>query len=179
MVLNFLLNNRVLLLASMFIFSSAIAGQAQVKKDTLSIARQLRNDKKLKPSIALLEEYLHKHPKDMNAEWLLAQTLYWDKQTKASESMYEKVINENSGNYYLKLDYAKMLVELGETDKALPMLNDYLVYDATSSDALMALAKISYLKKDNEAALNYATQALRSNPKLLSTFIFTNNSKNK
>ena len=169
----------VVVISVVFFCFNSIVSQAQVKKDTLAIARQLRDEKKIKPAISLLEKYLQNHSKDLNANWLLAQTLYWDKQIKAAEKVYEKVIKENEGNYYLKLDYSKMLVELGETDKALPILNAYLVYDANSSDALLALAKISYLKNDGEAALNYASQALRSNPKLLSAFIFGNYQKRK
>ena len=165
---------KVAVLAIMTLCFSTISF-SQAKKDTLSVARQLRSDKKIKASIALIEEYKQHHPKDMNANWLLAQTLYWDKQVQASEKLYEKTIADNPGNYYLKLDYAKVLVELGETDKALPLLNTYLSYDALSSDALIALAKIAYLKKDNDAALNYATRALTNDSKLLGYFLFKGN----
>lgn len=145
---------------------------AQQKNDTLAIARKLRNDKKFYASIDLLKLYISHHPKNLDANLLLAQTLYWDKQVKASELAYEKTIMENPGNYYLKLDYAKMLVELGEIDKAQPLLNTYLTYDAISADALIALAKIAYIKKDYNLALSYTNQALNNNPTLLGTFLF-------
>ena len=147
---------------------------AQSKKDTLSIARQLRTDKKYKASIDLLGIYIQKHPKNMDAKWLLAQTLYWDKQINPSKAMYEKAMTENPTNYYLKLDYAKMLVDLGELDKAQTLLNTYITYDATSADALIALAKIAYLKKDNNLAIGYIKQALDSDPKVVGAFLFGN-----
>ncbi len=178
------MNSRILKIAGRLVVTITVISllmnancSAQQKKDTLAIARQLRNDKKFTASIDLLKLYISHHPKNLDANWLLAQTLYWDKQVKASEIVYEKTIQDNPGNYYLKLDYAKMLVELGEIDKAQPLLNTYLTYDAISTDALITLAKIAYIKKDYNLALSYTNQALNNNTTLLGTFLFGSSKK--
>jgi Flp pilus assembly protein TadD len=138
---------------------------AQSTTDTVEIAKHLRDERKFKDAFALLEKYRVNHPNDLNASWLDAQTACWMKHFKTSESIYENTIRLHPDNYYLKLDYAKMLVNIGEFEKAIPLLNNYLQYDLANAEALLALAKISYWKSNYKEAINEVGKILIKDPK--------------
>jgi predicted negative regulator of RcsB-dependent stress response len=132
--------------------------------DTLMLAKQLNEKRKFIKAEKLLQLYCDKHQENLNAQWLYAQITYFAKHFKKSQFVYENAIKKYPENYTLRLDYAKKLVDIGEFEKAIPILNLYLTYDSLASDAHEALAKISFWKAEYEKALVETDRVLSKQP---------------
>lgn len=149
-------------------------GDNQSGIDILEMAKKLKNDGKIKSTYNLLKQYTLNNFNDIDGLWLFAQTAYWMKHFKESESIYENTIQLYPDNYYLKLDYAKMLVSIGNFNKAQPLLNAYLNYDSTNVEALTLLAKISYWQGNYNEAENKAVKVLARYPEYNSALTLQN-----
>ncbi|MCX6249661.1 MAG: tetratricopeptide repeat protein [Bacteroidetes bacterium] len=121
--------------------------------DTLETARQLRDHGKNKEAYSILKKYEKHHSRDFNTLWLYGQLSYLNSRFGKSKSLYEKAIQSSPRNLYLQLDYGKMLVNIGEFDKAKPYLTTYSEYDPGNSQVYASLAKIDYWQGDYNAAL--------------------------
>ncbi len=132
-----------LLLFSFFITFCSLTIFAQ-PIDTLALAKQLNAGGKFKKAENLMNIYALSNKGNLDAQWIYAQTAYWAKHFKQSNLAYEYAISQFHSNYYLKLDYALKLIENGNFKKALPLLDGYRQYDSTSSDLILAYAKIQY-----------------------------------
>lgn len=149
----------------MFVFFITSANLlAQSSDSILSKAKELRNKGEITEAENLLKRYHKSNPNDFNTIWLLAQTSYWNNNITAAKNYYEEAIKLQPNNYYLKLDYAKVLVETGEFTKASPLINTYLNYDANSADALIAKAKIYYWNGDYSNALKLLSSVKTRHP---------------
>lgn len=133
--------------------------------DTLTLAKQLNAKNHFGKAVKLLKPYYNNHPGNLNAQWIYGQTLYAHKNYKKAEAVYEYAIKWHPENYYLRLDYAKKLTDIGELDKAMPTLKLYLKYDSTAADVHITLAKIYLWKGDYKAAMNEINKALKKDPK--------------
>lgn len=145
------------------VFFLFVTARGFAQTDTLEIAKKLRDSGKIQQAYKLLGSYYLIHSHDLNAVWLYAQTAYWVKDIKTSEYLYTQAITENPGNYYLKLDYALMLTQTGETEKARPLLDTYLQYDSANVKALTAIAQSEYWNGNYNTALQVIDNALRYN----------------
>ena len=137
-----------LILACMAFFSTVAFAQ---HSDTLGYAKQLRNEGKLKEAAALLESYNNNHVTDLNSAWLYAQTLYWLKDYKKAESIYQQTITIHANNYYLQLDYVNVLVAIGDVKKAKQFLTNYRAFDSASAGFKSALAVLYWEDKNRKA----------------------------
>ena len=120
--------------------------------DTVSQAAELQKQGLYKQQYALLAQYRKSHPGDVNAEWLYAQSAFYLGKCREMVEVYEANIKANNENYYLKLDYAFKLVEIGRLEKAKQLLYLYLPYDNSNAQIYAALTKIAiWQSKYNEA----------------------------
>lgn len=110
--------------------------------DTISVAKKLKSKGHLKAAMCLLTAYHANHANDLNSSWVYAQTAYWAGRLKKSKNIYNQLIQQHPDNYYLKLDYGKMLTEIAEYKRAKPVLTTYQSYDPTNLDLKLSLAKI-------------------------------------
>lgn len=128
-----------ILFSVFFISASAIA-----QSDTLKQTETLIKKGSLTTAYHLMQQYSKNHADDYNAVWLTAKLAYWNKKIKSSKELYRKAINLNNTNFLLKLDYAKMLFDLGEYDNSIQLLKEYTAYDKTSEEAWYYLAKANF-----------------------------------
>ena len=148
-----------------FLFlAGSYRGEAQTMADTLNKAKQLRSKGKMHKAYILLKKCQSHHPDDLNVTWYTAQTAYWAHRTSKSKRLYRKAILANPKNLYLQLDYAKILVNLGEFNRALPLLDTYLKYDPTNAQALTVVAKILFWQSKYKAARAKVRKALLQDP---------------
>ena len=156
----------LLWLVNTVLVSLIITGNCVAQKipDTVSLAKKLRNEGRPKAAFRLLNQYSKNHPQDFNTTWFTAQTAYWANKVQTADLLYKKLVQENPANYYLQLDYAKMLVDIGAFDKAVPILNKYLLYDLKNTDALITLAKIDYWRGNYKAAFDKIAKLLKQDP---------------
>ncbi len=115
-----------------FLFSIHAANSQNIT-DTISTAIKLKNSGKIKEAATFLQAYNKSHITDLNSAWLYAQTVYWLKDFKKTEKIYEQTIAAHPGNFYLKLDYANTLLAIGYIKKAKAILYQYRNFDSTSS----------------------------------------------
>ena len=92
---------------------------AQQKKDTRQFSKDLKDAGNIKDSYKILKTYLKDHPKEFNALWFCAKLAYWNWDIDNAKKNYQTCLAQQPKNYYLKLDYAMMLVELGNYNEAI------------------------------------------------------------
>ena len=129
-------------------------------QDSLEMAKNLRKQGRIKEAYSLLKKYSHAHPEDLNATWLFAQTAFWAGHVTTSDNTYRKAVRSNPGNYYLALDYAKILTDIGKFREAAGIASNYLKYDPGSMDASLLLGKIGYYRSDYTLARQYLEMVL-------------------
>jgi len=140
-------------------YLSQIAHWRILSRDTLELTRNLRNEGKMGQAFRLAKKYYKNHSTDLNARWLFAQVSYFNNRFGKSKSLYEMTIRSAPKNLYLQLDYGKMLVNIGEFEKAKPYLKTYLDYEPGNSQVFASLAKIDYWQGDYNAALKKIEKA--------------------
>ena len=134
--------------------------------DTLQYCKGLKDAGNIKDSYRILKGYLNKHPKEFNAIWFTAKLAYWNWEIDNAKTYYQTAFSLQPKNYYLKLDYAMMLVELGEQEEAIGHLEQYIKYDSLSKDAQLYLAKSYYWQGNTGEALrvlNHLPAKLKNN----------------
>jgi thioredoxin-like negative regulator of GroEL len=139
---------------------------SQEHRDTLQFCKGLKDAGNIKDSYRILKTYLNKHPKEFNAIWFTAKLAYWNWEIDNAKNYYQSAFSIQPKNYYLKLDYAMMLVEIGEQEEAIVHLEQYIKYDSLSKDAQLYLAKSYYWQGNTSEALrvlNHLPVQLKNN----------------
>ena len=119
--------------------------------DTLGTAIKFKNSGKIKEAAALLQVYHKRHPQDLNSAWLYAQTLYWLKDFKKTEKIYNQTVSTHPDNFYLQLDYANTLLAIGDIKKAKTVLYHYRTFDSTSAAFKTDVAMLYWQDKSKKA----------------------------
>jgi tetratricopeptide (TPR) repeat protein len=132
--------------------------------DTLTMARSLQGQGKLKESMEILAAYHKTHPDDLYSNWIYAQAAYEAHRFRLSASLYEKAVGLAPKDMALLLDYAKFLVNTGEFKEAGEQLKRYTDQDKSNPEPWYYLAKIHYWKGDNKEALRLLGSLLRNVP---------------
>ncbi len=152
-------------LITVILLLAILYSQAGQTVDTLSLAKQLNAKYQFKASVKLLKPYYYSHTGNLSAQWIYGQTLYAHGNYKQFKAVYENAIKWHPENYYLRLDYAKKLTDIGDLDLAEPILHLYLKYDSTASDVHATLAKVYLWRGDYKAAMREISKALKKEPK--------------
>ena len=153
----------VLLAACLLIGSLALAGQVPARNDVGEAQRQ-RDAGNFQAAVALLRAHLAQFPDDGDAPRLLAQTLYWMKDIPAARSAYEAALSRHPEDTTLILQYARMLAETGERERARQMVLPLERLPATRADAYTLIGTIAYWDGDLTQARRLLTEALAENP---------------
>jgi len=131
-----------------------LQGYGGENPDSLALTREFLKTGDIRKAGHTISPYYKDHPDDFNTIWLYAYTSYFTKNYSRSVHLYKKAIVMSPDNYYLKLDYARFLVNIGDYNKARPILNDYLGYDPTNSLAIFCLADLRFYQADYRGALS-------------------------
>lgn len=127
----------------------------KANNDTLRIAKEYIQQRKYNKAEKMLRAFEQNHPNDLNVLWLYGQTAYWNGHMKTFNKVYNKAIMRFPSNYYLKLDYAIKLGEIGNINKAASLLAEYFKYDKTGADVKLLSAKLAYWHNDYQSALHH------------------------
>lgn len=137
---------------------------AQQATDTLSLAKSLREKGELKKAGSVLEQYLKNHPNDLNGKWLLAQTYFWEKRFKKAKQLYNEAISLDPTLKMVQLDFAKSLVEMGETAEAAVLLENYTASDPGNAEAWYLRARITWWEGKSKLAQKMLDNIIRNVP---------------
>jgi hypothetical protein len=112
-----------------------------VAVDTMEMALVKVNEKKYSEANNLLTYYNNNHSNKFSIQ-LQAQILFWLKNFKKSAQLYEYGITQYPNYYELKLDYARMLFQLNNIQKARKLFLEYLAQDEKNVEANLSVAWI-------------------------------------
>jgi tetratricopeptide (TPR) repeat protein len=148
----------------LFLFSTSLSAQSNTPTDTIEIARQLAYNKNYTKAVTLLETFELNHPKDINSVRLHAQILYWMNHFENAFQLCENAL-KNIPNQYIKLDYARMLFEQYQLQRAEEILIDYLKSDKSNVEANNMMGTISYWNGNPGLAKSYFKLVIKRYPK--------------
>lgn len=128
-----------------FLFFLMLKSQSQTNEvvDTIEVARTQANAKNLAEANRLLTLFTA-NKNDVNAFRLHAHVLYWMKDFRGSQDVFKKTLSIFPNEQVVKLDYGRVLYELGKLNQAKPLLDDYKLYDTDNPRVNILLAYINY-----------------------------------
>ena len=139
------------------------AGVLRAQSGALDEARALRSRGEFAEAIGVLRRHLIARPDDGDAARMLAQTLYWNREFDAARDAYESALQRHTGDQQVRVDYAEMLVAIGDARRARAILSSMLA--ATQMAAVPALlGTLAYHSGDFTAAARLYEQALQLDP---------------
>lgn len=109
------------------LLASRVGAQDSVTVDstaaiTVEAAAAERDSGRFDSAARILRQVLEREPANGDAMRMLAQTLYWMKDTAAARVLYERGIAEHPEDWTMRLDYAQMLIENRRDARALELL---------------------------------------------------------
>jgi len=138
-----------------------VAGQ-ESPADPVRAAVELRNAGDLAGAARLLRSRLSEAPNDAEAIRLLAQTLYWLKQYDRARALYDTALSRHRDNLEIRLEYARMLVEIGDGRGARVLLTPLIDIPAVAARALTLIGTLDYWEGRLTAAASRFRAALKA-----------------
>lgn len=155
-------NIRIVLTAIAFLSAASpppsVGGQAPIPiaPGAVAQASRLRDLGDLSGAVRLLRAHLTEHPGDGDAARLLAQTLYWLKDTPAAIATYNAALSRNPHDTAAMLDYGRLLVETRRDASALRILLPLRNAESSRARAANLLAMLAYWQGNlTEAEKNF------------------------
>lgn len=142
---------------------SALGGQTP-PTDSVALARQLREANHVNEAARVLRAYLASHPDNGDAARLLSETLYWLKDVAGARSVAEASLAQHPDDVTLRLQFARMLAETGDTERARAVLEPAL-RGRDRARALSLLGTIDYWAGDWSSAARSFEAALQIDPR--------------
>jgi len=137
---------------------------SEYKNAILEKAKDFKNKGDLDNAEAVLKKYHALIPSDFEATWLYAQTAYQNKNFDMSILIYQEALELQPKNYPLKLDFGKMLLDIGEYDAADTLIDKYLKFEPGNVEALMCKTRILYREGKYDETFNSAGNVLSKEP---------------
>jgi TolA-binding protein len=112
--------------------------------DSLNMARDYMHANKAKEALLVLKQCESRYPNNLFLMQLMGQVLYWNRDIDACKNYFRAAIVRNPMAHELKLDFGRILAELGELEEAKMYLIDYRKTNPNEPEALLLLAKVSW-----------------------------------
>jgi hypothetical protein len=129
-------------------------------------AQRLRDQGDLDGAVRLLRDEMTQTPGDGDAARLLAETLYWRKDTLGARAVYRKALVQHPEDTTLRLQYARMLAETGNHRQARELLTPLLKIPPARPEAEAMLGQLAYWEGDLSTARRLFLNALAEKPNL-------------
>jgi len=142
------------------VHSKAAFGQAS-PADPVQAAVELRNAGDLSGAVRLLRIRLTQNPSDPRAIRLLAQTLYWLKDFDQARAVYDTALDRHGNDIDLRIEYARMLVEIREDRTARSLLEPLLDHPGAAALAHTLLGTLDYWDGRITTAASHFRAALK------------------
>jgi tetratricopeptide (TPR) repeat protein len=128
----------------MFLTSHWAAAQSKGYYDTLTLAKQLINEKRIREANLILEASEKAHPNKVDVIRLRGQALYWSNDFDATLLYFRTAIKNNPNADVLKMDFGRILFEMNRLDEARRVLTDYRKSAQEDVEAEIILGTIAY-----------------------------------
>lgn len=139
------------------------AGPAPAQAPAVTEARRLQEARDFGAAVRVLREHLARHPDDGDAARLLAQTLYWMQDVAGARATYEAGLERHPHDEQLRVDYARMLAEIGARRAARRLLAP-LAATTTRADVHALLGTLAYWGGDFRMAARLFERTLQIDP---------------
>ncbi|HVK96337.1 MAG TPA: tetratricopeptide repeat protein, partial [Flavisolibacter sp.] len=108
---------------------------SQEHLDTVAVARQMAYDKNFSGANNLLSIY-NAHQPDVHSLHLHAHLLYWMKEFDKSIQTFDRIIRTYPENVSVRLDYGRILFQLGHFNQAKEQLEVFLQQNSLHAEAI-------------------------------------------
>ena len=149
------MSRTVVLIAGLACFVSASRLEAQdsvvvdsAARISVEVAIAERDSGRFEHAAGILRQVLEREPDNGDAGRLLAQTLYWMKDTAGARILYERGIRQHPADWSLRLDYARMLVETRRDARALELLTELQSVAEARARAATLMGTLRYWQGD-------------------------------
>ena len=147
------------------LITTPLLAQNPLLDSTLSISKQLRNEKKFNEAAEVLGHFEKKFPGNLWVEQLYAQTLYWLHDYRQADIIYTRALRYHPDNAEIKYEYALLLFDQKHFDKARQLLEAYTKTVQNNANAEALLGKLYYWKFDYKKAIVHLKNAVELSPK--------------
>jgi len=154
-----------LLFLVMLLSHQTAMAQSKGYYDSLTLAKQLMNEKKSSEANLILEASEKAHPNNVDVIRLRGQALYWSNDFDATLRYFRKSIKNNPTAAVLKMDFGRILFEMNQLDEARLVLADYFKSAPDDIEAQIILGTIAYWQgKCPKKAFRYLYPVLAKYP---------------
>lgn len=160
---------RVARALSVLVLAALLAAPSLRAQDesSVEVARQLMEDGNLEAASDSLRAQLRIDPQNGTAYWLLGRALYWMKRGPEALEQYKAAVSLQPADPWLRVEYAEVLLSLGERSRARSTLEDVLadrIPAAAEAEALALLGRLAYWGGDYNRAVRLFEGALERDP---------------
>lgn len=153
--------------AALLAISTPSISQEGEPASALFEAGQLRDSGRFVEAIEVLRRHRALHPDDGDAIRMLAQTLYWVKDMRAARALYDSGLVLHPTDTALRLQYARTLMETGESARSRNILEPLVTGSPPNPQALELLGTIAYWQGDYSTARRNFEQAIVADSSLV------------
>ncbi len=151
-------------IAWLSVIAVPLQAQNSLVDQTVNTAKILRNEKKFDEAAQVLGNFEKKYPGNLWVEQLYAQTLFWMKEYRQAEKIYQRAIGFHPDDLPLKYNYAVMLYAENRLAEAEIQLQNYLRIKPDDAKVQAFLGKILYYQGDFHKAEKHLKEAIRIHP---------------
>lgn len=142
------------LILSVFI-SFTIFGTTLAQQSILEKSDELTNKGKIAEAYQLMQKNsTTTNVKNVDFVWKIAKLAYWNGDVEASKKYYNSALKLDPNNFNIKLDYAKILFDLGDYKESIVLIKQYLANDNSSVDVQALLIKATFYDGQVRSAQN-------------------------
>lgn len=127
-------------------------------------ASRLRDAGKFNEAAEILRRHRAAHPDDGDAIRLLSQTLYWLKDFQGARALYDSAIVLHPDDVTLRLQYARMLMETGDSQHAREIVAPLVAGTSPDPRATSLLGTMAYWEGDFTTAERLFRETLAVDP---------------
>jgi len=152
--------------AAMLALVAVVLAAASVPAQTNAVreAERLVAVRDFTAAARVLRAHLAQQGGDLEAARLFAQTLYWAGDVAGARAAFEAALPRHPADPYLRIDFARMLVETGNGGRARTLLVPLLDAPEVRAHARTLLGTLAYWEGDLTAAARLFAAALASDP---------------
>jgi len=159
------MRSSLLLLVSRWLLGAVAGAQTLPQVDTLAEARRLRDARDFAGAAAMLAPYVESHPDDAGSARFAALMAYWSRDFRSARAIYEQAFARHPTSADVRVEYARFLMDLGQTSRARELLTPLVETGDRSTPAtrraLALLGTLDYWSGDYSRARSRFVEVLR------------------
>jgi len=150
----------ILALVALVIAAASVSAQTNAVRE----AERFVTSRDFTAAARVLRAHLAREPGDLEAARLFAHTLYWAGDVAGARAAYEAALLRHPADPYLRIEFARMLIETGNGARARTLLVPLLDTPEVGAHACTLLGTLAYWDGDRTTAARLFAAALALDP---------------